>query len=67
MQRAIHDVRREHVLDHHDRGADDARPVAEAARLRAQVAGGQRERPLEDDLADAGEQLLMGLPEVAAE
>ena len=41
LQCAIHDVRREHVLDHHDRGADDARPVAETARLRAQVAGGQ--------------------------
>ena len=55
------------MLDHHDRGADDAGAVAEPARLGAQVARGEREGALEDDLADAGEQLLVGLPEVAAE
>src|SRR5215208_610598 len=67
LQRAVDHVGSEHVLDHHDRGAHDAGAIAEAARLRAQIARGERQRPLEDDLADAGQELLVRGAEVAAE
>ena len=45
----------------------DAGAVAELAGDDAQVAGGQRQRALEDDLAQARQQVLVDLADVAAE
>ena len=55
------------MLDHHHRGADHAGAVGELAADDAQVAGGERQRALVDDLADPGQQLLVGLGDVAAD
>ena len=65
--RSVDRVGGQHVLDHHDRRADHARPVAQSARHDAQVLGRQRQRAPEGHLAHAGQELLGGLADVAAD
>ena len=57
----------EDLLDHRDRAADDAGPVVEPAAGQLEVLGGQRGRAPVDDLAHAGEELLVGVGQVAAD
>jgi hypothetical protein len=63
----VDEVRREDVLDRQDRGAGGAGAVAERRARDLEVARGERRRALVDDLADAGEELLVGLGDVAAD
>ena len=58
---------RENVLDDHDGRADHAGAVPELRRDDPQIARGKRKRPLEDDLAQAGEEVLVNVAKVAAE
>src|SRR4051794_28272640 len=57
----------EHVLDRDDRRARRARAVAERRARDLEVAGRQRRGALVDDLAHAGEELLVRLGDVAAD
>ena len=66
-QHPVDDVRREHVLDHHDGGADHAGAVVERRAHDPQRARAERDGALVDDLAHAREQVLVGVGDVAAD
>src|ERR687896_291898 len=57
----------QHRLDHHDGGAEDAGAVVEGRAGDADAAGGECGGAAVDDLADAGEQVLVGVGDVAAD
>src|SRR6185312_8488905 len=65
--RLVHGLRRQHGLDHHDRGADHAGAVVERGAGDADAAGGEGGAAAVDDFADAGEQVLVGVGDVAAD
>src|SRR5215207_6226749 len=67
LEGAVNGVRREHVLDRHNRRSDHSGPVAEPARDDSEVARCEWEGAADDSLARAGQELRVCFGDVSAD